>query len=116
MSPEVKLIQTLFRGIPEIPLYVHNLMVSIHGDNATAGSSSFPPQFLEKVKYLNLLSAAVENIADLDKGGRAANPFVRGVNEIGETQRLLGFVEISMYVAESNQAVRRRNARLQMGL
>lgn len=116
VSPVVELIQTLLRDISEIPLDVHNLMVSIHGDDATAGSSSLPSQFLEKVEYLYLLSATVENVADLDEGSRAANPFVGGVNEVGETERLLGLVEISMDVAESNEAVRRRNARLQVGL
>lgn len=116
MSPVVELIQTLLRNVSEIPLDVHNLMIPIHSDDATTSSSSLPPQFLEKVKYLNLLSTAVENVADLDECRRAANPFLGSVNEVGKTERLFGLVEISVNVSESNEAVRRGNVRLEVGL
>ncbi|KAK3414430.1 hypothetical protein EUGRSUZ_H00293 [Eucalyptus grandis] len=88
-------------------------MIAIHSDNLTSRPGRFPLQFLEKVQDLELVAAAVEDVADLDDGGGAAGPSTLGVDEAGEGEGLLGLGEVAVEVADGDDAVGSGVERLQ---
>lgn len=60
-------------------------MIPIHGDDLPTDFRGLALEFLEKIEDLDFVAAAIEDVADLDEGGGAADPAVGGVDEAGES-------------------------------
>ena len=82
-------------------------MVAVHGDDGAAATRRLALQLLEEVEDLELVAAAVEDVADLDDGGGTPDVAVGGVDQAGEAQRLLGLLEVAVEVANGDEAARR---------
>ena len=82
-------------------------MVAVHGNDFAAGFLRLSPESLEEVENLNLIAATVEHVADLDNGGGSAGPVSGGVDEVGETERLLRLGKVAVEIADRDETARR---------
>ncbi|KAI3795006.1 hypothetical protein L1987_37649 [Smallanthus sonchifolius] len=62
------------RRAEEVTVSIHDFVVSIHSDDIAAIFDSLLFKFLEEVEDFDFLTAAVEDVADLDESGGAAGP------------------------------------------
>lgn len=109
--PNPKFLDAGFRNEAEIALDVHDLVVAVHGDDGAAVPCRVALELLEEVEDLELVAAAVEDVADLDHGGGAAGVAVGGVDDAGKAQGLLGLGEVAVEVANGDKTWRRGEAR-----
>lgn len=93
----------------EVALDVHDLVVSEEGEEGAAGAVGVDLEAVEEVEELELVGAAVEDVTDLDGDGVAAGPSEGAtVDDSGEGEGLEGLFEVSVQVADGEEAGRGR--------
>lgn len=107
ISPDLELAEGGRGDVPEVAVHVHDLVVSEEGEEGAAGPFGFELEAVEEVEELELVGAAVEDVAELDGDGVSSGPPEgAGINDSGERKGLEGLVEVSVEVADGEEAGR----------
>lgn len=107
LGPDLELAEGGGGGEPEVAVHVHDLVVSKEGEEGAAGPFSVELEAVEEVEELELVGAAVEDVAELDGDGVSSGPTEgASVDDSGEGEGLEGLVEVSVEVADGEEAGR----------
>ena len=91
-------------GVSEIAEHVHDLVVAVGDDDVAARRLGFLGERAELSHDGEFVVAAIEDVADLHKNGRAAAPLAVLAHHLRHLKRAHGLLEVTVEVADGDEA------------